>query len=103
EAQAQANAIKRRELEWAFAKLSDLDERERRVVEALASRLVGKMLHGPIQWLKAQAESGVAGELDYSPEALVHGHAAPAMVQIFYRGVGEGEAVDGDADEVRLR
>jgi glutamyl-tRNA reductase len=48
ETQAQLNAIKRRELEWDFAKLSGLDERERRIVEALASHLVGKMLRAPI-------------------------------------------------------
>jgi hypothetical protein len=43
------------------------------VVEAMAGRIVGKMLHGPIQWLKAQAEAGL--EPDYgisslSPEQL---------------------------------
>lgn len=99
EAQAQAQAIKHRELEWALAKLPDLDERERRVVEALASRLVGKMLHGPIQWLKAQAESGVASEPDYSSKALADRLNAPAMAKLFYRDVGESEAVDGVADQ----
>lgn len=99
EAQAQAHAIKRQELEWAFAKLSDLDEHERRVVEALASRLVGKMLHGPIQSLKAQAESGGASELDYSLEALAGRLTDPALAQLFYRGADESEAVDGDAVE----
>jgi glutamyl-tRNA reductase len=52
---AQADEVVRRETEWALSKLPDLTDRERQIVEALAARVAGKLLHGPIQWLKAQA------------------------------------------------
>ncbi|HEX6507985.1 MAG TPA: glutamyl-tRNA reductase [Chloroflexota bacterium] len=108
EAQAQAQVIKQQELGWAYAKLSDLDERERRVVETLASRLVGKMLHGPIQWLKAQAESGVASEPDYSSKALADRLNAPATAKLSDRCGVENDSADGalsrslDQDSLRV-
>ncbi len=64
----QADAVVERELQWAFAKLPDLTQRERAVVEAMAARITGKLLHGPIQWLKSQAESSL--EPDYGVSSL---------------------------------
>ncbi|HKP53970.1 MAG TPA: glutamyl-tRNA reductase [Chloroflexia bacterium] len=104
ELQTQADDITQRELARAFARLPDLDERERRVVEVLASRIAGKLLHGPIQWLKAQAESqeaqaeAVIGqspteEPDYGMSRLT----TSELAELFYRGENSDEgAGDGD-------
>jgi len=93
ELQAQAGEVTRRELALAFAKLPDLDERERHVVEALASRIAGKLLHGPIQWLKAQAEAE-AGRSDMDEPDYGMSRLNPReLAGLFYRGRGDG---DGD-------
>jgi glutamyl-tRNA reductase len=64
----QADEVTERELQWAMSKLPGLTQRERAVVEAMAARITGKLLHGPIQWLKAQAESSM--EPDYGMASL---------------------------------
>lgn len=66
--QEQADEALRRELQWAFAKLPELSPRERQIVEAMAARIKGKLLHQPIQWLKAQALENA--DLPYSMEDL---------------------------------
>lgn len=88
ELQAQANAIAQTELAWALAKLPNISERERQVVEALASRITGKLLHGPIQWLKAQAETGppTMKEPDYGMSKL----NPIELAEMFYRGENTG-------------
>ena len=64
----QADVVAERELQWALAKMPDLSPRERQVVEAMTARITGKLLHGPIQWLKTQAERTI--EPDYGLSAL---------------------------------
>lgn len=85
ELQSQAGAVARKELEWAMSKLPDLTERERQVVEALASRLTGKLLHGPIQWLKAQAETGLAAEARLQPDYGMSNLSEQELAELFYR------------------
>lgn len=68
ELQAQADEVTRAELQWALSKLPALTSREQQVVEAMASRITGKLLHGPIQWLKARALDSV--EPEYTLDAL---------------------------------
>jgi glutamyl-tRNA reductase len=46
------------ELERLFQRLPDLDERSRREIEQFADRLVGKMLHPPLESLRDESESG---------------------------------------------
>jgi glutamyl-tRNA reductase len=85
ELQALAGEIVRKEIEWAMPKLPNLSQRERQIVEAMASRITGKILHGPIQWLKAQAElegSAVGEEPDYGMSRLNQRELAG----LFYRG-----------------
>jgi glutamyl-tRNA reductase len=64
----QADTIAQRELKWALDKLPDLSPRERNIIQAMTARITGKMLHGPIQWLKTQAESST--EPDYGMSSL---------------------------------
>jgi glutamyl-tRNA reductase len=92
ELHVQADEAIRRELHWAMAKMPDLTARERRVVEAMASRIGGKLLHGPIQWLKAQAENTpvVAEEPDYGMGRLT----PEEITSLFYRDA----SVDGTPD-----
>lgn len=64
----QADTIAERELKWALDKLPNLSPRERDIIQAMTTRITGKMLHGPIQWLKTQAESSI--EPDYGMSSL---------------------------------
>ena len=57
ELRKRADDIKQGELDKALAKLSELTPQERNAVEALASGIVNKLLHGPLVTLKAEAES----------------------------------------------
>lgn len=54
-----AEAIRQHELEKALAKLGPLDDRQRRVLETLASGIVNKLLHAPTVYLKRSSESQV--------------------------------------------
>ena len=83
ELQQHADEAVRAELEWALAKLPGLSVRERQVVEAMASRLRGKLLHRPIQWLKAQAHEGA--QPSYSIEDL----DVAQVNELFFAGVEE--------------
>ena len=78
----QAHSVAERELQWALAKMPDLSPRERQVVEAMAARITGKLLHGPIQWLKTQAESTI--EPDYGMSSL----DAKQIADLFFSGAG---------------
>jgi glutamyl-tRNA reductase len=49
-----ADAVRRRELERALRRLRHLNERDRRVVEALAARVVNSLLHAPTVALKEE-------------------------------------------------
>jgi glutamyl-tRNA reductase len=53
---AYAAGVRDAEVEHALARLGDLSPREVFVVRALAQRIVGKLLHGPLTVLKADAE-----------------------------------------------
>src|SRR5574341_789041 len=53
-----AEEIKRSELERAMARLGNLSEQDRAVVEGLASAVVNKLLHGSLVTLKSEANSG---------------------------------------------
>lgn len=87
ELRARADDVTRAELQRANAKLPDLSPREREVVEAMANRIAGKLLHGPIQWLKAQTlESDEPG---YSIDALAPGEVAG----MFYAEVGDATPI----------
>jgi glutamyl-tRNA reductase len=91
ELQDQAGEIARKELEWAMHKLPDLGQRERQIVEAMTSRIVGKLLHGPIQWLKAQAEGegrAFGEEPDYGMSRL----GQKELADLFYRSADTGDA-----------
>jgi glutamyl-tRNA reductase len=81
ELQSQAQEVTQRELGWALAKLPDLTPRERQVVEAMASRIAGKLIHGPIQWLKARAEANAEPEPDYGMSKLT----PVELAGLFYR------------------
>lgn len=81
ELQSQADEIARLELAWAMSKLPELTPRERQVIEAMATRIAGKLLHGPIQRLKTQARENI--EPGYTIDALAPGELA----DLFYSGV----------------
>ncbi len=51
-----AETIRRREVEAALARLPDLSDTDREVVDKLASRLVNRFLHGPTERLRAFPE-----------------------------------------------
>ncbi len=68
---AQADDVVKRETEWALSRLSHLSERDRQVVEALAARVAGKLLHGPIQWLKGRALDSAPPSYDLTREQFV--------------------------------
>ncbi len=57
---AQADSISRLELEKAMRRFGVLDDRERQVMESLASGIVNKLLHQPTVRLKQEAASGDA-------------------------------------------
>ncbi|MDQ3705840.1 MAG: glutamyl-tRNA reductase [Chloroflexota bacterium] len=83
---AQAESVTQGELQWAMPKLRNLTPREQQVVEAMAARIAGKLLHGPIQWLKAQALEGIAPE--YTIDAL----GPQELADMFYVDTGDSEA-----------
>lgn len=85
ELQVQAGEITRKELEWAIAKLPNMSEREIQVVEALAARIAGKLLHGPIQWLKAQAEGARLPLTGHEPDYGMSKLSAAELEELFYR------------------
>jgi glutamyl-tRNA reductase len=88
ELQERAEDVTRAELQRANAKLPDLSPREREVVEAMANRIAGKLLHGPIQWLKAQTLE--SDEPDYSIDALDPGEVAG----LFYAEANDTEPIE---------
>ena len=91
ELHAQASVVTRRELDWAISKMPDLTDRERQVVEAMAARIVGKLLHGPIQWLKAQAENRPAEEEpDYGMSKL----SPREISELFYQSASVEDTPD---------
>lgn len=85
ELRARADSVTQSELQWAMPKLGNLTTRERQVVEAMAARIAGKLLHGPIQWLKDQALMGV--EPEYTIEAL----GSEELADLFYSETVETE------------
>lgn len=52
-----AEDIKNTELEKVFHRLGELSEKDRGVIEGLASAIVNKLLHGPLVTLKTEAQS----------------------------------------------
>ncbi len=88
ELRARAEDVTRAELLRANAKLPNLSPREREVVEAMANRIAGKLLHGPIQWLKAQTlESSEPG---YSIDAL----GPEEVAGLFYAEVDDATRIE---------
>lgn len=85
ELRARADSVTQSELQWAMPKLGNLTTREQQVVEAMAARIAGKLLHGPIQWLKDQALMGV--EPEYTIEAL----GPEELADLFYSETVETE------------
>jgi glutamyl-tRNA reductase len=57
ELRRRAEELKQAELEKALPKLAELTPQERNAVEAMASSLVNKLLHGSLVTLKAEADS----------------------------------------------
>lgn len=55
-----AESVRRRQLDRALRKLAHLPERDRRVVEGLASSLVGAMVHAPTVTLRGSPERAEA-------------------------------------------
>ena len=62
------------ELERLFARLPELDERSRQEIEQFADRLVGKMLHPPLESLRDESRNG-------SPHGLLGSAAAAVSAQ----------------------
>ena len=69
--QAQAEAIRRTELDRALRRLGSLSDRDREIVSALSVSVVNKLLHGPMTRMKqdrnlmepaAQALFGISPE-----------------------------------------
>ena len=58
---AKAEALRRAEVEKTLRRLPQLDEAERRQIEALTEALINKLLHVPIQRLKAESQQGSPG------------------------------------------
>jgi glutamyl-tRNA reductase len=58
----QAETIKQAELEKTLRRLSHLEEKDRKRVEALAQALVKKLVDAPIRRLRAEAANGHAPE-----------------------------------------
>jgi glutamyl-tRNA reductase len=56
ELQAAAESIWRTELEKTLPRLNGISDRERKAVERMASAIAGKLLHHPLQYLKAEHE-----------------------------------------------
>ncbi len=52
-----AEAIRRREVEGALARLPSLSDADRAVVDKLAARLVNRFLHGPTELLRSSPEA----------------------------------------------
>ena len=59
---AMAEGIGRAELDRAFRRLNELDQREREVVEGMAMAIVNKLLHQPTVRLKHEAAQGNGAE-----------------------------------------
>jgi glutamyl-tRNA reductase len=55
---AKAEALRRYEVEKTLRRLPQLDAAERRQIEALTEALMNKLLHAPIQRLKAESQHG---------------------------------------------
>ncbi|MCS7260777.1 MAG: glutamyl-tRNA reductase [Anaerolineae bacterium] len=77
-----AEEVKTIELEKALRRLRHLDERERKVVQALAHRLVNKFLHLPTVQLKQRALEGQGH------------HYASAIRDLFGLGLRDCETLD---------
>ncbi len=69
-----AEEIRRREVSEALARLPDLSDADRAVVDKLAARLVNRFLHGPTELLRASPET-VRAELVHE---LLRGIGGPA-------------------------
>ncbi len=54
--QQQAEQIRKRELERAFRRLTDISADDREVVEALTRSIVKKLLHQPTKYLRQGAD-----------------------------------------------
>jgi glutamyl-tRNA reductase len=65
-----ADEVARQEVEWAMSKLPDLSPRERRVVEAMAARIVGKLMHEPISKLKIEAQESTSDDYGINERKL---------------------------------
>ncbi len=64
--QQQAEQIRKRELERAFRRLTDISATDREVVEALTKSIVKKLLHKPTKYLRQDADKSqlqVLGDL----------------------------------------
>ncbi len=59
---AKADAIRRAEVDKTLRHLKDLNEADKRRIEALSEALVSKLLHDPTLRLKAEASNGHAAE-----------------------------------------
>jgi glutamyl-tRNA reductase len=81
-----AHDVTQDELKRALSKLPSLSPRERKVVEMMATRIAGKLLHGPIQMLKAQAADRQpdAAEPDYGLDLL----SQTQLEELFYTSEG---------------
>ncbi len=51
--------IKKSEVEWALAKLENYSDKEKEVIRLMASRIIGKILHGPLTNLKKEASTSL--------------------------------------------
>lgn len=58
--QQHIESIRDSELAWLMPKLGDLDERQRQLIEQLATRIIKKILHRPVTTLAEKAANGKA-------------------------------------------
>lgn len=68
--QKRFDIIKNLEVERALSKLDNFTQKDRDVIEAMASRIVGKMLHGPLTNLKKEASTSMGALYLYSVKKL---------------------------------
>lgn len=80
-----ADVIRRAEIEKTFRHMQNLDENDRRRIEALSESLVNKLLHDPTLRLKAEAGNGHAAEYAAAVRHLFALNTAASLTEVGQR------------------
>jgi glutamyl-tRNA reductase len=75
-----ADAIARAEVERTLSRLSHLSEKDRKVVEALGTSIINKLLHAPFSSLRREAQEDSGGEIVEAARRLFALSDAPPAV-----------------------